>query len=237
MPENDVLRIADLSEERIAELIAPIDAYLARAANRPTDKPVAAMFAEIEEHLRAQPPAALAVAAANTFFNDISEFQPVVNASYPFPMLSMRVSSGWRTDKNAVANWKAVRSSAKVQVVIGYVVFIPGQLDAALASIKEVFGAKCPDKVALMIDMESGSGFAGPGNHSVEANKWLAELSKYTGSPKKLVAYANYYDFRSNWPQIVTSVKKITASYGLVNPGTWGWQYAGGDPRWSSPSG
>lgn len=221
----------------VEDLIAPIEAYLARAANRPIDTPVEAMFAEMEARFLAEPPRALALSAVHTFFTDISEFQPLVNASYLYPVLSMRIDSGWRTDNHAVANWRFAKASKKIHIVLCYVVCIPGQLPGALARTKALLGARCPAKVAFIIDMESGAGFAGPGNHSAEGNRWLAAFTRYAGSKKRVLAYANSYDFASCWPQLTPGHKKITAAYGTRNPGTWGWQYAGGDPRWSSPSG
>lgn len=232
----------DLTDMTVDELVAPIEAYLARAANRPIDTPVDQLLAEHEARLLT--PALLdrtfAIPANRTFWFDFSEYQSVINVSrYPFPVASFRVDSGWRTDNHAAANWKAIRAASKIQVAIAYVVCIPGQLDETLARVKRVLGAKCPAKVAFMIDMESGPGFAGPGNHSAEGNRWLAAFAKYGGSKKRVLAYANGYDFARCWPGLAAGYKKVVANYSSAEPsGTWwGWQYAGGDPRWPSAAG
>lgn len=221
----------------VEDLIAPIEAYLARAANRPIDTPVDHLFAELEARVAASEPRALAMAITTTFFCDFSEFQPYVNSTYPYAVASFRLDSGWRTDLKAAGNWKYLKGASKVQIVIGYVVCIPGQLDAVMARVKKLLGNTCPAKVAFMVDMESGAGFAGPGNHSAEGNRWLAAFAAYAKTKKRVLAYANGYDFAQCWPQLATGYKTITASYGTRDPGSWGWQYAGGDPRWTSSVG
>lgn len=174
---------------------------------------------------------------ANTFFSDISEFQPVVSNSYKYPLLSFRADNGWRTDSHAHANWSHAKARSDIKVVIAYVVYIPGQLDAVMARLKALFGTRCPAKLVLMIDMESGEGFAGSGNHSSGGNAWLDEFAKYTGSRNRVIAYANHYDFQTNWPQIHSWTRKITAGYGYSDPGSYGWQYFGGMKQFGSPAG
>lgn len=172
-----------------------------------------------------------------TVFADISEFQPVISDAYEHPMVSFRADTGWRLDNHAWANWNYVKHASHIEVALSYVVFIPGQNAAILSRLKSLFGSTCPNKLAIMVDMESGYGFAGPGNHSWEANQLLDELVAWTGSRAKVVAYANGYDFASCWPTAPSWVKKITASYGTQDPGTWGWQYFGGMSQYSSPYG
>lgn len=181
--------------------------------------------------------AILRKATTNTFFSDISEFQPVVTSSYPYAMISFRADTGWRRDNHAAANWNYIRNSSKIQVALAYVVYVPGQNGNIMARLKSLFGNTCPAKLGIMVDMESGSGFAGPGNHSADANNLLNAIAAWARDGRRVVAYANHYDFQSNWPQLSGSVKRITASYGTYDPNTWGWQYFGGMTQYSSPYG
>lgn len=204
----------------------------AGANERPTD------FVDVQPSFRQK--AALtfrSITSQYSFFADVSEFQRVINSRYPYPIISFRADNGHRTDYNAGANWRYIRSSAKIKIAIAYVVFMPGQLAPVMDRVKRLLGATCPRKIVIMVDMESGSGFAGPGNHSHEANTWMNAFAAYTGSHAQVIAYANRYDFNSNWPQIVGWAKKVTASYGTYDPGTYAWQYFGGMVLYPSPSG
>lgn len=168
------------------------------------------------------------------FWADISEFQPVVNSQYPWPQLSIRLDTGWRLDNNAKANFAFATKSSQINVLMGYVVFIPGQNNAILSRIKNNFGAQ--PEMAIMVDMESGSGFAGPGNHSTQANDLINQLNSMTGMQEREVGYANAYDWANCWPQRPSWLKRVTANYGTQDPGTWGWQYHGGS-NYPVPSG
>lgn len=170
------------------------------------------------------------------FYADVSEFQNVVNNSYPYAVAAFRVDNGARLDFHASANWAHCHASPSIHAAIGYVVFRPGQRAAILRRVKALFGQTAPPKLALMIDMESGYQFAGPGNHSTEANALAADFAAYLGSQRRVLGYANQYDFRSLWPSRPAWLKLVTANYGTRNPGTFGWQYYGGVPS-SRPAG
>lgn len=193
-------------------------------------EPTSSAFTKVAAVLRS-------VVSGGTFFADFSEFQPVITSAYPWAMASFRADTGWRRDNHAAANWSFIKNSSTVQVALTYVVYIPGQNAAIMSRLKSLFGSTCPDKLAVVVDMESGSGFAGPGNHSADANNLLNELVAWTGSRRRVLAYANSYDFLSCWSGLPTWVKRITASYGTSDPGTWGWQYFGGMTQYSSPAG
>jgi hypothetical protein len=173
----------------------------------------------------------------DTFFSDISYFQNVVNGSYPYPMLCFRADSGSFTDANAAANWHYCATNPSIQLAVAYVVYLPGQESNILARVRQLFGATCPAKLAFMIDMESGGGFAGPGNHSAGANHLFNLLAEYAGSAKRVMGYANHYDWINNWPSPPLGMKRATAAYTTSDPGTYQWQYYGGDSRWVSPQG
>jgi hypothetical protein len=84
--------------------------------------------------------------------------------------------------------------------------------------------------------VESGPGFAGPGNHSTGANQLAGMLADYAGSWARVEAYANRSDYQSGWPQIDGRLKKCTASYSTNDPSPYSWQYYGALP-YPSPVG
>lgn len=218
----------------MTDLVTPLNAYQGRAANVPAPEGF------VVEHNRVLGAFRTAVAkvAGRTFYNDISEFQRVVNSSYPHSMISTRIDTGGRLDYNIEGNRNAILRMPKIQVWQNYVVFIPGASHAILSRFKNFHGKTPPKILTVMIDMEAGAGFAGPGNHSTEAN-WLAgEFADYLGSQLKVCPYANGSDYANNWPQLAAWLKprKVIASYGSSNPGGYAWQYYGGLP-YGSPSG
>lgn len=174
---------------------------------------------------------------ADTFFSDISEFQVVADERYPHPVLAVRVDNGSRIDFNAAGNWRFCRTSDRIQVAIGYVVFLPGQAQAIFDRVKAFFGDKAPSKLAMMIDMESGLGFAGPGDHSAGANELADLFAHWLGDRARVIGYANAFDWANNWPNRPDWLKRFTAAYSTIDPGTFGWQYYGGVPDNPSPDG
>lgn len=175
------------------------------------------------------------LATDHTFFADISEHQDLLTTAYPYAAVSLRAHNGTRVDYNVVENWAVAKQIC--QIVFVYVVFKPGQNNVIMTGLKQVFGNTCPQIVVPMIDMESGEEFATPGNHSAEANQLAALLAAWTGSYDKIYAYANSFDYATNWPGIDSRIKKHTAGYGGSDPSPFGWQYYGGLVEYSSPAG
>jgi hypothetical protein len=182
--------------------------------------------------------------AANglSFYCDISEFQPYYNSSYPYNGISFRVFNGNRVDNKAAGNWAAIQTdiaTGKIKFVFPYVVFMPGKLNATMAGLKQVFGSNPPPaiRIAPMNDMESGAGFAGSGNHSAEANQWMVTITAWLNNAKKKLGYANGGDWASNWPTRPSDMLRVTAAYNAKDPGTYAWQYAGGNLTYPIPAG
>jgi hypothetical protein len=171
-----------------------------------------------------------------TFWADVSQWNAVVDDSYPYPILAARLDNGSSGDSHALTNWRWARTSAACKAFIGYVVFKPGALDGVLARVKAVLGPN-PPKAVLMIDMESGGQFAGPGNHSTEANRWADAFAAYLGDARRVIGYANGGDWASCWPSRPAWLKRITAAYSTHDPGGFGWQYYGGETRYAFPPG
>lgn len=214
--------------------IVPITAYRDRAANRA--KPADFITFEEDRLTAHNPDQAMELATSGkTFYADVSTFQPLVNHDYPYPVFCFRGDNGWETDNHAYANWRVVEPWDHVQVALVYSVFIPGQTNAIFNRLKNTFGSNPHLKLCPMTDMESGAGFAGPGNHSSEANDFLAMLADWTSKDHEL-GYANGYDWSSNWPDRPSWLKRSTAAYTTTDPGTYAWQYYGALP-YASPSG
>jgi hypothetical protein len=173
----------------------------------------------------------------DTFYADVSYFQTPVTDAYPHPMIAFRVDWGGGIDDNARANWAWASAHPRVQVVIAYVVFKPGQVNATMKRLTDFFGQSAPRKLVVMIDMESGSGFAGPGDHSPGANALANALAVWLGDKRRVIGYANGNDWAGCWPSAPSWMKRVQASYGTNSPDAWGWQYYGGDARWPSPAG
>lgn len=156
----------------------------------------------------------LYAAVGQTLGADISEFQVVVNGSYPYPVLGFRADNGNRTDSHAASNWAYCESHPDdIRVAIPYVVFKPGQRTAIMRRLKNLFGAHCPEQLVPEIDMESGADFAGPGNHSAEANALATDLAAWTGSQRRVQGYANSPDWQGSWPSRPSWMKRRLAWY------------------------
>lgn len=221
----------------------PLEAYHNRAANNPVPWLIPLDVTEPAHGIRE---GFTAAAAGQCFYPDTSEFQDKpYDASFPYPVASFRFHTGYRLDNLAAGNWayhQAAIASGRTRVLFAYAVFIPGQLSVVMAGIRSLFGATCPtNRLVLMIDMESSSnGFAGPGDHSAEANSWAQTFADYTGTPTdwlRSVGYANQGDWASNWPGHDARLKQGKAAYTASDPSPWWWQYAGGNPAYPVPAG
>lgn len=221
-------------------MTAGLDAYSNRASNyaKPADWVDEPDLDQHDEKLGLW----LSNNAAN-YYCDSSEFQTYYNSTYPYPMAAFRFHNGNRTDYKAVGNWgyhKTAIAKGRTRVVLAYSVFRRGGLNSAMASIREVFGTRCPtNRLVIMLDMESGSDFAGPGNHSAEANQWAATFADYVGTDLRVMPYANAPDYAACWPQMSSWLlrHKCTAKYSSSPPaGSFAWQYYGALP-YSSPTG
>lgn len=215
----------------MAELLVPIEAYQRRAANVPSDwrDEFDRLIRELFDHSsdEARLLSAPELASPRVTWADISYYQRVVNSEYPYQVLAHRADHGRGIDTNARANW--AYTEKHLAFGFGYIVWMPGQNAAIMRRLKDAYGSKAPANFCPMIDMESGKGFAGPGNHSTEVNQFAEMLVNWCdGNEKRVVGYANAYDWANNWPTRPHWLKRITASYGTKNPGTWGWQYYGG---------
>ena len=164
---------------------------------------------------------------------DISEFQPVVDNSYPHRWLTFRVCDGSYTDHNARANlaWcKAAKAAGKLDGFAAYVVYRPG-LNGTL--LNQLDNAAIPTDCVVMVDVESW-GNQISGDYSTEINALCTALAKRQESSARVWGYANLNDYATVWRTRPSWLGLVVASYGgqqPVSPGPGplvGWQYTDG---------
>lgn len=180
-------------------------------------------------------------ATGQTFNADASIWQPLVDGTYPYPVLGFRADTGGSTDSHAAGNWAYCEQNPDhIRIAIPYVVFKPGQRQAIMTRLRNLFGSQCPPNIVPEIDMESGPRFAGPGDHSAEANALAADLAAWTGSQDRVQGYANAPDWASSWPSRPAWMKRRLAWYSAnawpPPAGIYTVQYYGALP-YSSPPG
>jgi hypothetical protein len=208
--------------------------YSLRATHRPKPEFWVDPYADITPLAHAE-----LAAGPVTFFADISTYQPLVNSSYPYPVLGFRADTGTSTDSHAAGNWAyADAHPDRLRVLLPYIVFKPGEAAGIQQRLKDLFGVDCPPRVALEIDMESGVDFAGPGNHSSEANDLIGWAAQWSGSQLSTEGYANDPDWAGCWPSRPAWMKRRIADYSSspTPAGFYARQYYGALP-YPSPAG
>ena len=194
-----------------------------------------------------RPADAVREATVDTLFADISEFQPIVNDSYLYQVLSIRVSDGTYRDHHFPANYAWMRralDSGKLVFGIAYTYCRPNWQDNAntVRSMIEANGGLHP-RVALMLDVEQG------GNPRGDASEWINRLywnlADYTGNPARIIGYGNIHDLDTMWRTPPFGIRIIVAAYG-ANPDypgkvahqyTDGRGFGGGLPEGAPPFG
>lgn len=178
-------------------------------------------------------PAPEAPVTTDTLFADVSEFQAPVDDSYPYPVLSIRVSDGSYMDRNFGANYawmRAALDSGRLAFGIVYTYVRPGTWQSNAATVKQMIdsaGGVHP-RVALMLDVESGGNPGG--DQSAPINALHDTLADYAGSPARIIGYANSFDFSKMWPSRPAGLRVIGAGYGSNPnlPGQVAHQYTDG---------
>lgn len=153
----------------------------------------------------------------DTLFNDISEWQNPLPASYPLRVVSIRSNDGDYEDHKFPENLamaKRLADEGHLTCFIVYYVFRPG-IDS-VSVLKRMVGTPHP-KMAVMIDLESWGGQI-RGNWSGALNAEREALIKWLGGNRdRVVGYGNVGDLNSLWPQR-GDVKLIVAAYGSNPP-------------------
>jgi hypothetical protein len=171
-------------------------------------------------------------ALTDTLFADVSEYQVPVDDSYPFQVLSIRVSDGTYQDHNFAANYAWMRDaldSGRMTLGIVYTYVRPNWSDTAdtVRSMIDAGGGLHP-QVALMLDVESGGNPAGDGSSWINDLYW--NLADYAGSPARIIGYANAFDFSNMWRVRPAGLRVVAAGYGSNPnlPGQVAHQYTDG---------
>lgn len=172
---------------------------------------------------------------SETLWADISRWQHVVTDAYPYPILAFRLDAGSGIDGNAAANWRYCQRSPQIKAAIGYAVLRPGGWPSQFARIKNFLGAKPPAKFCLMLDVEGGADFMGSMDATTQANNAAASAAAWLGDQARVLGYDNPND-GARWTH-PGWLKIVTPRYGTSDPGSWAWQFYGGDARWPSPAG
>lgn len=150
----------------------------------------------------------------DTLWNDISEFNPIVNNSYPYRWISFRSNDGTYTDAHFYHNlsWmKSAFSNGRLDGAIIYAVYRPDGGQWATQLMKNI--GTPGSRVAVMVDVESWNGEIS-GNRSADINANIARLAKWLGSRDRVLGYGNVSDLNTLWPNKPAGQKLVVAAYG-----------------------
>jgi hypothetical protein len=163
---------------------------------------------------------------------DVSYYQPVVNDSYPHPVLCIRSNDGTYRDTSFAANmaWaKRAITQGRLQLLIVYCVYRQNWEQTANTLI-DMVGRPFP-QLAIMIDVESWGGQI-TGDHSGKINSLYWRFAEWLGDRRKVIGYGNRGDLTGIWPTKPEGVKLVVASYGRIPqyPGMFAHQYGSDVP-------
>jgi len=127
-----------------------------------------------------------------TYWADVSQYQRVVDDSYPHRVFSFRTNSGDKRDTNAAANLKwglKALAEGRIDVLIPYYFFRPGQANCDLWREVVTVDGKIHPRIVCMVDVEGDRGTVA-GDNSVEIND---EVNRVRGwlSGARVVGYLN----------------------------------------------
>ncbi|GAA1901159.1 hypothetical protein [Williamsia serinedens] len=184
----------------------------------------------------------------DTLFADVSYYQPPVDDTYPYPILSIRANDGTFRDPNFPRNYSWVRrslDSGRLTVGIVYCYVRPNWQETAATLRDQVDrnGGLHP-RVVLMLDVESGGNPAGDASDWINRTYW--DLVAYCGgNARRVIGYANAADFASMWRTRPPGLRVIGAGYGsnpdlpgqIAHQYTDGQGWGGGLPEGAPPFG
>lgn len=184
----------------------------------------------------------------DTLFADVSEWQVAVDDSYPYPVLSIRVSDGTYQDRKFAQNYAWMRralDAGRLTFGIIYTYVRPSSWQANAATVRQMIDANggLHPRVALMLDVESGGNPGG--DQSGGINALYSALADYTGNPARIIGYGNVSDLNTMWRTKPPGIRLIVAGYGsnpdypgkVAHQYTDGQGYGGGLPEGCPPFG
>lgn len=152
----------------------------------------------------------------DTLWADVSEFQAAVDDSYPYQVLSIRTNDGTYRDHKFDQNYGWMRAnldSGRLTAGIIYA-YLRVNWDATASTMIDMIESQggLHPRAALMLDVESGGNPGGDCSDWVNKTYW--KLADYAGDPKRIIGYANAYDFYNMWPTRPDGLQVIGAGYG-----------------------
>jgi hypothetical protein len=180
----------------------------------------------------AVPPPVPVVPVTTTLFADVSEYRTPVDDSYPFQVLSIRVSDGTYRDHTFAANYawmRAALSSRRLAFGIVYT-YCRANWQANADTVRSMIDGNggLDPRVTLMLDVEQGGN---PwGDNSDWTNQLYWNLAGYAGSRARVIGYGNVGDLNNMWPTKPYGLRVIVAAYASnpAYPGKVAHQYTDG---------
>lgn len=167
---------------------------------------------------------------SDTLWSDVSEWNSIVDDSYPYSVLAVRSNDGTYRDHHFVQNYQWAQralDSGKLRVLIIYLVYRENWEDD-FATLTSVVGTPHANTV-VMVDVESWGGQI-VGDQSAGINALLRSVTRWIGDSRRAIGYGNVFDLNSLWPTKPPGLRLIVAAYGSNPdyPGKLGHQFTDG---------
>ncbi|MDJ0454424.1 hypothetical protein [Gordonia amicalis] len=150
-----------------------------------------------------------------TFWADVSEYQPVVNDSYPHRVFFFRSNTGSVKDRKADQNltWGLrALDEGRIDILGIYYFFRPGAANCDLWKQVVTRNGRIDPRIVCMVDVESGAGSSQGAipnrDHSAEINDEIARVRGWLGG-SRVIGYYNpradpaLWQWRGNLPLVV----------------------------------
>lgn len=173
-----------------------------------------------------------AAAITDTLFADVSEWQRPVDDTYPYPVLSIRVSDGTYRDRNFATNYAWMRGALDSgRLVFGIVyTYCRANWQANADTVRSMIDANggLHPHIALMLDVEQGGNPRGDGSDWINRLYW--NLADFTGNRARIIGYGNVGDLNNMWRTKPSGIRLVVAAYGSNPdyPGKVAHQYTDG---------
>lgn len=171
-----------------------------------------------------------------TFWADVSQYQRVVDDSYPHRVFSFRTNSGDKLDTNAAVNlaW-GLRALAdgRIDVLIPYYFFRPAQANCDLWREVVSRSGSIHPRIVCMVDVEGANGSV-RGDNSAEINDEVQRVQGWLGG-SRVIGYLNpnadpgLWRSRPNIPLVVPHYNG-TPGQSYDFPNRFAHQYSDGVP-------
>lgn len=148
------------------------------------------------------------VEQTGVYWADVSQYQPLIDNTYPHRVVSFRSNSGDKEDTKFRENYMRALdmvSLGQLDAIIVYYFFRPGQANCDLWNQMVRIDNKIPDCVVCMVDVEGAPDKNGKrtitGNNSFEINDEIVRLRKWLGDDRRVIGYHNPNPDPDLWTQ------------------------------------